>query len=442
MAYFPFLGSYEPHNTVAWYKGQSMNAQTVLSHVQFISNQLPPKRYVINLCQDRYAFLIGLAASLCQDQITLLPPNRSPKTLQLLCHEYPDSYHLTDGPDQIAGSEGFTLNIDAIPLIVSSETLQFPDSQIAAIAFTSGTTGTPQPNPKSWGSMIQIAQKTGERLALSGNGPATIIATVPHQHMYGLETTIMLPLQKAWAIHSGRPFFPEDIASVLQTYASPRILVSTPIHLRACVLARAEFPKVRYTLSATAPLSRQLAKLVETVLHTTMVEIYGFAEAGTIATRHPLQEDSWTLLSELNLRIHNDTFAVASPYFSNPVPIPDTIHSSSPQQFTLKGRPSHMVNIGGHRASLDDLNIQLLSIEGVKDGIFYMPEDQKDSVTRLIAFVVAPGKSSDSILAALRTKIASPFLPRPIYLVETLPRNQTGKLLKDDIIRLLETHKG
>jgi acyl-coenzyme A synthetase/AMP-(fatty) acid ligase len=318
------------------------------------------------------------------------------------------------------------------------ENPQFLNTHVAAIAFTSGTTGTPRPNPKSWGSMVQIAKKTGERLALSMNDSATVVATVPHQHMYGLETSIMLPLQRGWAIHSGRPFFPEDIAAALHTQPLPRILVSTPIHLRACVMAQSRFPDVAYTLSATAPLSKQLAQQVETVFHATIIEIYGFAEAGTIATRQPVQEDSWTLLPELSLVPSADGYAVSTPYFSNPVPIPDTIQSTNPRQFDLEGRPSHLINIGGHRASLDELNVQLLSIEGVVDGTFYMPEEKEESVTRLIAFAVAPGKTTQSILATLRNKISPVFLPRPIYLVEGLPRNHTGKLVKEDIETLIQ----
>jgi len=408
-----------------------MSASTVLSHIRFISNQLPRKRYVINMCQDRYAFLVGFAAALFHNQTTLLPPNQTPDILQQLLSQYPDSYYMTDGQERVAGLEGITLNLDTHSDREPIENPQFSDSHVAAIAFTSGTTGTPRPNPKTWGSMVQIAKKTGERLAFSKNDPVTIVATVPHQHMYGLETSIMLPLQHGWSIHSGRPFFPEDIASALSKQQSQQILVSTPIHLRACTLAQSRFPDVAYTLSATAPLSKHVAEQVEMLFHTTMVEIYGFAEAGTIATRRPVQENHWTLLRELALLTHADGYAVSTPYFPEPIPIPDTIQSSHPQQFTLKGRPNHLINIGGHRVSLDDLNVKLLSIEGVVDGVFYMPEEKQESVTRLVAFVVAPGKTPASILATLRKKISHVFLPRPIYLVDVLPRNHTGKLVKE-----------
>lgn len=437
----PLLGSYSPESTVAWYHARAMSAHMLCSHVRSLRDQLPHKQYVINMCQDRYAFLVGFAAALCHNQTTLLPPNQSPHILQQLTSEYTDSYYLTDEQDQVEGIEGVSLDLDTMPDQDPMENPQFSDSHIAAIAFTSGTTDAPRPNLKSWGSMVQIAQKTGERLSLSTNDPVTIVATVPHQHMYGLETSIMLPLQQGWSFYSGRPFFPEDIASVLHDQQSQRILVSTPIHLRACVLEQSRFPDVVYTLSATAPLSQPLAKQVEELLHTTIVEIYGFAEAGTIATRRPTHEDSWTLLPDLAVVSRGDGYAVSTPYFSDPVPIPDTIQTTNPQQFTLAGRPSHLINIGGHRASLDALNVQLLSIDGVVDGVFVMPEEKDESVTRLVALVVAPGKTAESILASLRTKLAPAFLPRPIYLVETLPRNDTGKLRKEDVEKLLVTSK-
>ena len=439
MTHSRLLGPYQSHSPVAWYKGKPMSSGMVLSHVSLIGNQLPQKRYVINMCQDRYAFLIGFSAALCHNQTTLLPPNPSPEVMQQLTREYPDCYFLTDGQEEIAGLEGITLNLDTNPDHTPMENPQFPDSHVAAIAFTSGTTGTPRPNPKTWGSMVKIAQKTGENLPLSQRKPVTVVATVPHQHMYGLETTIMLPLQKGWSIHSGRPFFPEDIASILEEQPSPRILVSTPIHLRACVLAESRFPEVIYTLSATAPLTNQLAEQVEELLHTTMVEIYGFAEAGTIATRQPIRENHWNLLPDLTLESHTDGYAVNAPYFSEPVLIPDTIQPANLYQFTLEGRPSHLINIGGHRASLDALNLSLLSIDGVEDGVFYMPEEKEESITRLVAFVVAPGETVESILSALRTKIASAFLPRPVYLIEALPRNHTGKFLRKDAEALMRS---
>jgi len=49
-------------------------------------------------------------------------------------------------------------------------------------------------------------------------------------------------------------------------------------------------------------------------------------------------------------------------------------------------------------------------------------------VTRLAAYVVAPGLSSEALMNALRQRIDAAFLPRPLHFVNALPRNETGKL--------------
>ena len=59
---------------------------------------------------------------------------------------------------------------------------------------------------------------------------------------------------------------------------------------------------------------------------------------------------------------------------------------------------------------------------------FVVPADDPGGVTRLAAFAVAPGVTSELILAALRQRIDPAFLPRPLCIVESLPRNETGKL--------------
>jgi acyl-coenzyme A synthetase/AMP-(fatty) acid ligase len=100
------------------------------------------------------------------------------------------------------------------------------------------------------------------------------------------------------------------------------------------------------------------------------------------------------------------------------------------------------VNIGGHRGSLNDLSQKLNEIEGVQDGVFFLPDETGTVVTRLIAFVVAPEKPAEHILSALRTIIDPVFLPRPLHLVPRLPRNETGKLTREALLGLLqELHK-
>jgi len=319
---------------------------------------------------------------------------------------------------------------------------QIPLDHPAVVAFTSGSTGHPRANPKTWGSLVAVAQNTGARLGLKTLESMTVVATVPHQHMYGLETSIMLCIQHGMAFHAGRPLFPEDVRVALAEVPSPRILVTTPVHLRACVGARSTLPQLQFILSATAPLSVLLAKQAETWFETSVYEVYGFTEAGSLATRRTVAEESWHVLDGLALHQKSERCFLHAPYLEEPVPFPDLISLQGTQQFVLHGRDSDLINIGGHRGSLGDLNYKLTAIEGVQDGTFFLPEDTGSAVIRLTAFVVAPGKSAEQILSALRKVMDPVFLPRPLHMVQKLPRNDAGKLTKESLLKLMQAPHG
>ena len=436
------VGLSQPENIIAWYQGTAISCGTFLAHVADCMETLPDTGHVLNLCVDRYHFLVGFAAALLRQQITLLPPSRASKVIEHIGRTYSKCYLLTDGDEKVAGLDSVSLNLVRSPNARLMANPAIPPDRIAVIAFTSGTTGTPRPNPKTWISLVTVAQKTGRRIVGEKDKIMNLVATVPQQHMYGLETSIMLPLHFGWSFHSGRPFYPEDIRSALAAVPEKRILVSTPIHLRACLAEQTRFPGLNAILSATAPLSKSLAQGIETHFQTQVIEIYGFAEAGTIATRRTVTGENWKLLDGLSLTGNSNRHSVKTPYFEHPITIPDAIASHGPWEFDLQGRPGNLINIGGHRASIDDLNYQLTDIEGVIDGVFYMPESREDTVTRLIAFAVAPGKTPEELLSTLRKKIDPVFLPRPLYLVDSLPRNPTGKLPRKALEALAADQEG
>ncbi len=79
------------------------------------------------------------------------------------------------------------------------------------------------------------------------------------------------------------------------------------------------------------------------------------------------------------------------------------------------------------------------AIEGVRDGVFIMPDDQAgEDVARVVALVVAPDLDKTEILSMLAEHVSPVFLPRPLYKVDSLPRNAMGKLPREELARLLE----
>ena len=115
------------------------------------------------------------------------------------------------------------------------------------------------------------------------------------------------------------------------------------------------------------------------------------------------------------------------------------IELNAEDRFILHGRSADQVNIAGKRSSLAYLNHHLNSIDGVLDGIFFMPDESgAEGMTRLAAFAVAPGLNPEAVTARLRERIDPAFMPRPLRLVDSLPRNATGKITREALARLLD----
>ena len=122
------------------------------------------------------------------------------------------------------------------------------------------------------------------------------------------------------------------------------------------------------------------------------------------------------------------------------IPLADELELLDGKRFLLHGRTADLVNIAGKRSSLGYLNHQLNALPGVVDGAFFMPDDEGDKVTRLVAFAVAPGMTAATLLTALRERIDTVFMPRPLLLLESLPRNSTGKILRATLEALAHEH--
>jgi acyl-coenzyme A synthetase/AMP-(fatty) acid ligase len=318
---------------------------------------------------------------------------------------------------------------------------QIDSAQLVAIVFTSGSTGTPVPHHKYWGTLQCSVLAEAKRIGLpQEQNSGTIIGTVPAQHMYGLESSVLLALQSGHALSSKQPFYPADIVCALENVPAPRILVSTPVHMRMLLEAKVDIPEVALILSATAPLSLALAQELEQQLNAPLQEIYGSTETGTIATRRPTQTDAWHLFDEVEL-IQQDgqTFSTGGQALGKVV-MNDVIELKQDKRFLLQGRTADLINIAGRRSSITHLNHQLNSIPGVLDGTFYMPDDDSpDHVVRLMACVVAPTLTSQQIIAALRELVAPVFIPRPLFIVPALPRNSTGKLPREALKTMIQS---
>jgi acyl-coenzyme A synthetase/AMP-(fatty) acid ligase len=284
---------------------------------------------------------------------------------------------------------------------------------------------------------VRCVRAEATRLPPIDRARCALLGTVPAQHMFGFESTVLLPWQSGNALCAERPFFPADIAAALLALPRPRVLVTTPIHLRSLLAAEIALPPIDLVVSATAMLPSNLAREVERRCDGPLLEIYGSTETGQIAVRRTAHEDEWRLWPDVRLEIIEERCWAQGGHLEQVTPLADVLEPRGPERFVLHGRSSDLVNIAGKRSSIAYLNHHLQAIPGIVDGTFFVPADAAKSsigrVTRLAAMVVAPTLDAAQIAHALRERIDPAFLPRPLLLVDALPRNQTGKLPQHEL---------
>jgi len=431
---YPLVGHSGDPSIVAWRDGEPVTLRAMLRDVARTAAAMPEASHVLNLCGDRYRFAVTLLAAVLRRQVTLLPPTTTPNVIAAMRGFAPDAYFIADD-DSIAVDLPRFVVPEAATAAAPPRVAQIDGEQVVACLFTSGSTGEPQAAFKTWGALVRDVRAEASRLGI-GPGHA-VLGTVPPQHMYGFESTVLLPLASGAALTAERPYYPADIDAAIGRLPAPRTLFTTPFHLRAWLGSDDPAP-LEKIVSATAPLSVELAREAEARTGAALFEIYGCTEAGQIATRRTTASAEWELYDGLRLREQDGKAVVSGGHVEEPTPLQDVIEvRPDGVHFALHGRFADMVNIAGKRNSLGYLNHQLTTIEGVVDGVFFLPDEgERDGVTRLTAFVVAPTLTKAQILAALRERIDPAFLPRPLVKVEALPRQLTGKLPREALREL------
>ena len=87
----PLLRGITAGATFAYQRGRQVAVEEFLSDVYALAGSLPDRRYVLNVCEDRYHFMVGFGAALLREQVSLLPPNQTPDLITKLGATYDGS---------------------------------------------------------------------------------------------------------------------------------------------------------------------------------------------------------------------------------------------------------------------------------------------------------------------------------------------------------------
>ena len=412
----------------AWTSSGTVSLEAFHSAIEALSTNLPQQAPLLNTSEDRYQFALLLAAGWINQCPTLLPSDRGRDQLERLKLRYPGVHNLGSMtvPDAVPAPSDAFMGRFKVPMSQGD----------AVIPFTSGTTGDPVSHPKSMQELKASASLIDQHLG--GSEGIRLVATVPPQHMYGLELSVLLPLFCGAILDFRRPFFPSDITEALRDGPGPVALITTPLHLGALLDSGfKEVPDLAFIVTATAPLDIERALEAEKRLKAPLYEIYGCTELGSIAGRRPVIDPCWRWFEGVRCQTTPEGITVEASHMREPARISDHLEILPDSGFRLVGRARDLVNIAGKRTSIASLESATLKVPGVRDVAFVINEGAGILVPRLSAlFVLDPGVTLEDVRLQLRQLLDPAFVPRTMRLVDRLPRNPVGKLPRASLMQM------
>jgi acyl-coenzyme A synthetase/AMP-(fatty) acid ligase len=305
---------------------------------------------------------------------------------------------------------------------------------------TSGSTGVPVAHAKKLIHLMRGAAHLRSLLSTSINLHAgervTVISSVPSQHMFGFETSVMYPLMSDAMLWEGQPLLPHDVSNAFERLGGVSVWVTTPVHLSALVRSGESLGNCSCILSSTMPLPPRLAAQAEALTSSPVIEIYGSTETGMLASRRPAQDTIWRPMDGVVVDSRPTGILVSGSHFDSPQALADRIKLCE-SGFELLGRGEDVVKIAGRRASLAGLNQLLEGCPGLEDASFFHPQPT-DLSERMVLLYVGSIASRNDLLDWLRGRIDPAFLPRVLIRVAKIPRNGNGKLRYDEIASLYQ----
>ncbi len=419
-------------------------------------------------CEDSYDFSVALFAVWQTDAVPLLPPNNTRGTVAALT-PHVDCF-IGDLPN------GLTCTTDESGEQVSAE-IHYAGNDNELILFTSGSTGDAKRIRKTVGQLedeLDVLNQHWEEV----NSAKLFIATVSHQHIYGLLFKVLLPLTTGRTFESRLLQSPSLAARVASRHGAV-LWVSSPAQLKRLdpdIVGTTAPTALKCITSSGGLLEKPAADLVSRWLGQPAIEVYGSTESGGIAWRQQSPsstENPWQPLPGVSVRtIEENALLVQSPWIdvtadacnadSAEVPLETTAgrpveHTNEwftmgdaaeirpDGSFFLKGRIDRIVKIEEKRVSLEAIEAQLRDLPQVSEVRCLVLQGERDALAA-VAVLSTQGETQLAetgkveFVKSLRTALSVHFervtLPRRWRFVAELPVNEQGKIVYSQLLNL------
>ncbi len=404
----------------------------VIHHIHFVDAQKHESWILFH--EEPIEFLIRLLALLVCNKKILLPANKQPETLKqidLLCGQKAQLY-----PEQLTSENIEPSTTNNIPV-----SLALPlDAELTL--FTSGSSEKPKPVTKALQNLLNEIEQLE---SLWGTSFETVVATVSHQHLYGLLFRLL------WPFFTGKPFsnyqikYPEQLLEL----ESKTALVTSP-----AILSRLDenMPYTQFSevFSSGGPLAFADAELVEGLLKVRPMEVYGSTETGGIGYRRQFNVTTpWQLLPEVEIvQKQQDCSTVQSPFiFETRLQLDDRIELKGNRQFQLLGRKDRIIKLEEKRVSLEQMELYLQNTVWVSSVKCLLLSNKRMTLAAVI--VLSPEGQEElmklgknGLVKMLKAKLLELFelvvIPKKWRFIDTMPSNSMNKVMTSELKELFK----
>jgi len=424
------LAADERQQPIAYHQGSYVRFEefkaSVVGWMQRFAEE-PCRAYAL-YTDDAYPFATLLFALLYAGKEVWIAGNNRPGTATLLlqagCRLIGD-WHSTETLDASGRPVG-----DAGPILLPLN----PD-RARLVIFTSGSTGEAKPVIKRL-SQLQAEVDTLERQWGTLLSRAEALATVSHQHIYGLLFRVLWPLSAGRCFHSRMAISPE----VLLQQSKNAYWVASPAHLKRLDQNSpwGGLARLAAIFSSGGPLPHSAAQRILANGNRAAIEVYGSTETGGIAWRQQ-PDPAWTLFEGMTLSPDDSGTMLHSPYLPNDegLRLDDRIRLEADGRFLLLGREDRIVKIEEKRLSLTELEQRLSDTPWIEEAVVLVIEKGRDLVAAA-AVLSAEGREYQktngrkALIRQLREALHQWFdavvLPRKWLFLTHLPVTLQGKV--------------
>ena len=354
-------------------------------------------------------------------------------------------------------------NIELLRLSTAASATTWRDNVPSLLKLTSGTTASPRMIRFRSEQLLADCDQICETMKIS-DGDLNF-GVIPVSHSYGFSNLLTPLIARGVPMVMSRDRTPRAVFDDLAR-TNPTVFPGTPVFYQSfCEMENVPaLPKLRLCISAGAPLPLAVAKKFREKFSLSIHSFYGASECGGICYDQdakleiegfvggPMKHVDLDLIdpNAQSSQIRVRSVAAGNGYFPEPdedklgggVFVPDDLLVRTGDGFKIVGRISDVINVAGKKISPVEIEEVLLSSPGVRQAVAFGRATAGGLRNEEIAACVVADAGVDEamLLKACRNSLSAWQVPKRIFIVETIPTNERGKISRRELATRFGPH--